>query len=454
MLSLLDIAERTHTGPKMSEMDWDMGLFAKMTELAQRYEIRVPTEIDWFNVDARLAGRALQAAIDFLVDKGVYCLSTGRVVQFSREEVLAALREAPDAIEIGEGSDRRVVKQRRVEGREPLNVCPGHHAPFDLDLAPLVVENWARLARADFLEGFNFTQVDGHEIRGLPLEAHATRRQVEVLRHGIREAGRPGLAVALYPISTQAGAMLAALDPDFGLRRTDGMLLSILPDLKLEHDLLTAAMVGHDYGLFSISCSYSLVGGFCGGVEGALIEAIAQPIAAWMVYRDELHYVGVMNMPGSPATSLQPTSWASSVVFQALNTHTPTICMQGLLTRSGPGTEASLIEIAIKSIEGQINGGNLYVTRHSKPQINAGQTPLEAEWMIEVADATLRAGLDRSGAARICRALHEPLKGRKSEPGRHICDCYDLLHHRPLPDYERIYRQLKDDLSALGLDFA
>lgn len=383
MLSLLDIAERTHTGPKMTELDWDMGLFTKMTELAQRYEIRVPAEIDWFNLDAGLVERALQAAIDFLVDKGVYCLSTGRVVQFSREEVLTALREAPEAIEMGEGRDRRIFRQRRVEGREPLNVCPGHHSPFDLDLAPLVVENWARIPRADFIEGFNFTHVDGREIRGLPLEAYATRRQVEALRDGIRKAGRPGLAIVLYPINTQAGALLAALDPDAGLRPTDGTMLSILPDCKMEHDLLTAAIVGHEYGLFAISCSYSLVGGFCGGVEGALIEAITQPLASWLVYRDELQYVGVMNMPGGPSTSLQPTSWASSIVFQALNTHTRTICMQGLLTRSGPGTEANLLEIALKSIEGQINGGNLYITRHSKPAMNAGQTPLEAEWMID-----------------------------------------------------------------------
>ena len=36
MLSLLDIAERSQSGPKMSEMDWDMGLFHKMTELANQ----------------------------------------------------------------------------------------------------------------------------------------------------------------------------------------------------------------------------------------------------------------------------------------------------------------------------------------------------------------------------------------------------------------------------------
>ena len=85
--------------------------------------------------------------------------------------------------------------------------------------------------------------------------------------------------------------------------------------------------------------------------------------------------------------------------------------------------------------------------------MNAGQTPLEAEWMVEVADATLRSGLDRASAGRICRALNAKLEGRKPEAGYPIQETYDLVHHRPLPAYERIYKSLKEELSSLGLDF-
>jgi methylamine---corrinoid protein Co-methyltransferase len=456
MLSLLDIAERTQTGPKMSEMDWNMGLFQKMTELTKRYDIRVPDMIDWFNTDDALAERAFQAGVDFLAEAGLYCVSTGRVIRFTRDEVLTAIREAPDVVEMGEGADRRAFKQHQVEGREPLNVCPGHHAPFTADLGPLVVESFARIPRTDFLEGFNFTAVDGREVFGLPMEAYATRRQMDYMRAGIRKANRPGLAIVLYPINTRIGALLAALDPDYGLRRTDGMLLSVLPDLKMEHDLLTAAIVGHDYGLFTLSGSFSIVGGFCGGIEGAIVEGVAKPLAAMLVYRDYINYVGVEDSRGVSLQEMafQPVSWARSVVLQALNTFSHTISMAWIIPTAGPGTETNLIETAIRSIEAQINGGNLYAIRHSRAQMNAGQTPLEAEWMIEVADATLRAGLDRSGAGRICCALNDKLLGRKPEPGRTIQECYDLIHHRPLPDYEALYLHLKDELVGMGLDFA
>jgi len=455
MLSLLDIAERTQRGPKLTEKDWDMGLYNKMTELTRRYDIQVPEEIHWFNTDDGLVERAFQAGIDFLTEVGIYCVSTGRVVNFTREEVLTAIREAPDRVEMGEGGDRRVFKQHKPEGKEPLNVCPGHHAPFTVDLAPLVVENFARIPRTDFLEGFNFTAVDGREIFGLPLEAYGVRRQMEYMRAGIRKAGRPGLAIVLYPLNTRIGALLPALDPDYGLRRTDGMLLSVLPDLKIEHDLLTAAIVGHDYGLFTLSGSFGLIGGFCGGVEGAIIEGVAKPIVALLAYRDYISYVGVEDSRGVSVRQIafQPVSWARSVVFRALNTYTNTISMAWVIPTSGPGTQTNLIETAIRSIEAQLNGGNLYAIRHSRAQMNAGQTPLEAEWMVEVADATLRAGLSRDEAGEVCRALNQKLKGREPEPGHTIQECYDLVRHRPLPEYEKIYLQLKEELSTLGLDF-
>ena len=455
MLSLLDIAERTQTGPKVTEMDWDMGLFYAMRELAKRYDIRAPDDIHWFNADDDLVARAFQAGADFLSEVGVYCLTTGRVVKFTRDEVLTAIREAPDRVEMGEGGDRRVFKQHRVEGDGPLNVCPGHHAPFTVDLAPLVVESFARMPRADFVEGFNFTAVDGREVFGLPMEAYAVRRQMEYMRAGIRKANRPGMAIVLYPINTRIGALLAALDPNYGLRRTDGMLLSVLPDLKMEHDLLTAAIVGHDYGLFTLSGSFSLVGGFCGGLEGAIIEGVAKPIAAMLVYRDYINYIGVEHSRGVSLQEIvfQPVSWARSLVFQALNGHTNTVSMAWIISTSGPGTETNLIEVAIRSIEAQINGGNLYAIRHSRAKMNAGQTPLEAEWMVEVADATLRSGLDREGAGRICQALVGKLEGRKPEPGQTINECYDLVHHRPLPEYQRIYLGLKEELCRFGLDF-
>ena len=151
---------------------------------------------------------------------------------------------------------------------------------------------------------------------------------------------------------------------------------------------------------------------------------------------------------------LQPFNWGRSVVNQVLNSKTNTICMAWVIPTSGSGTETGLIENAIRSIEAPLNGASLYAVRRSRAKMNAGQTPLEAEWMLEVAEATQRAGLTRETATPILWALAEELEGRVPEEGYLIQECYDLVNHRPSPEYERVYLSVKDKLARLGLDFA
>ncbi len=85
--------------------------------------------------------------------------------------------------------------------------------------------------------------------------------------------------------------------------------------------------------------------------------------------------------------------------------------------------------------------------------MNAGQTPLEAEWMLEVSDATIRAGMDRAKADEALWKIAEKLKDRRPEPGFAIQECYDLVRHRPTTAYHDVYLGVKEFLAGLGLQF-
>jgi methylamine--corrinoid protein Co-methyltransferase len=453
MISLLDIAERIQTGEMVEEKQWDMELFKTISSLVKKYGIKFPGGDCFINLDENLLERAFEAGIECLKTLGIYCITTKRRVRLSREEILTAIREAPKEILMGEGRDRRVWKQRKIEGREKLNVCPGHHTPYTEEIAPLVVKNFAQITRGDFIEGFNFSNVDGYEIIGPPMEVYASRRQMGWMREGIRKAGRPGMAIVYYPINTSAEDLICVMDPDYGLRRTDGILLSLLPDLKMEQDMLCAAIVYEEYGAFKISGSFALAGGFCGGVEGAIIEGIAKPIAAMIAYRDYINYTGVehIHMLNAKEILLPGVNWARSVVNQALNRFTHTICMRWIIPTSGPGTELNLLEIAMQSIEAAINGMNLYAPRHCRTTINHGQTPLEAEWMIEIADAVIEQEFGREAANLLLSNITKLLENKKPQEGYSITECYDLIHHRPNPDYEKVYNNVKNQFKTLGL---
>ena len=453
MVTLLEIAERTQTGEKIEDKKWDKLFYENITRLVKKYDIAPHPQHSYINMDDDIVERAYEAAIEFLETMGLYCLSTRRRVTLTRQEILRAIREAPTEILMGNGRDRRVWKQRKVEGREKLNICPGHHTPFSEDLAGLVVSNFAQIPRTDFIEGFNFTHIEGREIIGPPMEVYASRRQVDWMREGVRKAGRPGLAIVYYPINTRAEDLIGVMDPEHGLRRTDGILLSLLPDLKMEQDMLSAAMVYEEYGSFKLSGSFAIIGGFCGGIEGAIIEGIAKPIAAMMVYRDYLNYTGVehVHMLNGRQILIPYVNWGRSVVNQALNRFTHTICMRWVIPTSGPGTDLSLWEVAMQAVEAPINGMNLYAPRHCRTTVNHGQTPLEAEWMIEVSDAVIEQGLDRQAGNELLGRMAALFKDKKPAEGYDISECYDLIHHQPKEPYAETYRHVKTKLREMGL---
>ncbi len=456
MLSLLDVAERSQQGPRVEEQQWNMSLFQRMAALAKDYELDYPGGKLCVNMDDALPSRAFDAAVEFLSTAGVYCASTGRVIQFDENEVRQAAREAPARVVVGEGRDQRTITQKQVEGHELLNHCPGHHAPFSEELLPLVIKNFAQIPTADYLEGANFTVVDGREIYGPPLEAYAARREVAWLREGVRKAGRPGMAIAYYPISTRAASLIAPMDPDHGLRRTDGILLSVLPEIKVEHDLLTAAIVYDEYGCFKMTGSTAQVGGFCGGTEGAIIEAISRSLAGRLVYRDCFFNSGINSTRASTAETIvtrEPNLlWGTSVVHQALNRCSNLICFTNTASASGPGTRSALIEGAMRAVGCAVNGANLSHPRQYRARMNASQDPFMAEWGAEVADATIRTGVTRERADQILRHLHSLIDGKPVERGvDDVRECYDLVNHRPSAEYQRIYLDLKEELARLGL---
>jgi len=457
MISLVEIADRMRTGPMMSGKDWDMALFKKMSELVKEYEIKCPDDLSvWINTDDSLADAAWQAAVDFVVDVGCFCLDRGRVVRFSEEEVREAIRSMQKEVVMGEGKDARVWRQHEIEGTEPMNVAPGHHAPFTEDLANSVVQNFAMIPRLDFLEGFNFPKIDGYDIYGIPLEAYASKRQVAWVREGVRKAGRPGAAIVLYPISTAASSFLAAIDPVAGLRPTDGILLSVLPDVKVQYDLITAALVYQSYGYFGISGSFGIAGGFAGGPEGAIIESLAKTIIAWIVYRDNLYYNGVEHFAhvSGGKRCMFPIHFARSVVYQATIRNSDGIPMHWPIPVSELCTESHLEELVLRSIEATVNGANLYVPRVSRSRMNGGQTPADAELMIEASDAAIRSGVKRDDVYQMFKPVITKLMTNTTpEPGKLITECYDLQRHRPSPEYQELIVRVKKEFEGCGLQW-
>lgn len=456
MISLLDVWERAQNGPRVQDKEWNMSLFKKLSEITKKYEIKRQGK-ELVNADDEILDRAIEAAIEFVSSFGVYCRDLQRVIHFSEQEVREAIQEAPNEIKVGEGNERTTITQKKVEDRKKRNVCAGHHAPFSLDIGPLVTKCFASLSRVDYMEGFNFKEVEGREIANPGTGVYAQIRAIEAMRDGIKRAGKPGIAIALYPIHTNPVNMVAPLDLERGLRRSDGALLSPLPDFKIESGFITSAIIYEQYGMrLKVNGSAGFCGAtYVGSPENAIIESISKSIIAWMCYRDTIHNSSVEHTYklAGEMPIFDDVSWACSVCLQTLSQKTNFILFSSLGFDNEIGTEDSLKELVIQVIYNTVCGSNIWEIRNMTPSINCGQTPQEAKLAIEVSDAVVDMGLKRDQIEDLVgdwmRELHrKPVPEKK---GISITDIYDLMINKPREEYRVKYENIKEELVRRGL---
>jgi methylamine--corrinoid protein Co-methyltransferase len=457
LLSLLEVAKRGMTGLKVADKEWNMGLFRKLQELEKRYNFEtfknfVSSDVRaWRNriLDEAEIEDYFQAGIDFLVEKGVFCIDTHRVIQFSEQEIRDGIRMMPEHVTIGEGKDTRQVRKRRWNGDRGYRlVCGGLHHPIRVDLTPYIPMIFARIPRVDFLEGFTFRELDGYEIFGPAIEAHAAKREAAWMREGLRKAGRPGMSIVYYPILTRASTMIAPLDPEYGIRRCDGALLAMLPGLMCNYDYITASIVYEQYGLAHKRQSGGGGGQFAAGPTSKLIARVASTIAGWMVYRDNL----------------------GSGHAQIFDKKTNMIRVGGYANMSGCLGVNGMLRMANTCIRHIASGASAVVAG------GAGRveslTPTEVELVCEVVDATSKAGLKVEDATHIVeeieakhgvREFFEKINsytdgfGITGWDGKNygfgtLRTNYDLVKMQPSEEHYKDYIEAKKILTDYGLN--
>jgi len=80
--------------PKGNSNAYKHGAYTKeMNELVKRYDITVPDDPPYFNEDDEVVDKVFEAAVDYLAERGIYCITNGRIINFTREEVFEAIAE-------------------------------------------------------------------------------------------------------------------------------------------------------------------------------------------------------------------------------------------------------------------------------------------------------------------------------------------------------------------------
>lgn len=456
-LSLWEILLRTKEGPIIEEKQFDLSIFKKVQALQQKYDIKYDSEKP-LDVDGNLADRVFQAGIEFFLDIGTYCTTTRRVIKLTEPELQAEIASCPDELELGQGPDKVKMLHRDVEGnQEPIVVAGIQTAPFSDDEMMFRITKGCAMDRCiDGIWGGVLLKIEGKYdiIAGTPSEIYQYRKTVEIMREAIKAAGRPGMIIINNAPTSLA--TIAMYSEESGLRKTDGIESTGMSEVKISYDDLNRCAFGLAHGIHIHGSHSSVIGGFSATPEGAAIVAVAGALQLVTVQKSDSLRCGVIEaMVKSRVTRKE--LWAAGTAIQGLSRNTRLI-VDGSIgdhPAAGPGTKQYLYESAAGHIVSTVMGA--HSTQGTRKFVvgstcNYG-TPLESRWMGEVCKGAV--GMDRVTANRIVKYLLAKYedKLRDAPEGETFEQLYNQEKLAPLPHYQQLYQEVKEELREQGLNF-
>jgi methylamine--corrinoid protein Co-methyltransferase len=384
---------------------------------------------------------------------GIYNQSTERRILFSREEIHAAVAAAPSAVVLGAGKDAVVERHREVEDDEPCCMHSGPTGtPTSEEYHGLILQSCAQEPLVDCLGHGSVATYNGQLIvPESPLEILAARRDAVQAREAIRRAGRPGMHIEDMALPLTCAGKMATFDPDAGMRPSDGLLVSQMPELKTNYDQLSRVAFMAMADMHIVDLMTPLVGGLGGGAEGTAIVTVASHILGVLCYGVSYHFMGHMSLQWSHNTDRMGL-WVQAMAGQALARNTPVVSVNDLYTRSGLGTETIFWEIAAGAMIGAVCGLHQHGVGATCGNERDQTSGLEARFQAEVAHAAL--GKRRQEVNDLVKACLNKYESSLPQPdiGRPFPDVYDLETLEPEAEWLECYQRVREDLDGMGLD--
>jgi methylamine--corrinoid protein Co-methyltransferase len=453
MIDFLGICERALNGPIMTESDFDMNIFMpKLAQVIQKYDIRYDPATPVPSDDA-LADRVFQAAVDFFSEVGVYCQDTNRTIRLTRDEIEEGVAEPSPPCRVGEGKEAKVFSPRRPEDE----TLPWSHVGSGIvasteEIMTNLVEAYGAIPEADSISISALDNVRGIPVpAGSPLEIYAAIRSVRLGREALRRCGRPGLPI-MNLISTAASAVgtIAASNPAFGLRPSDGWLVGSLSEMKIDFGGLNKVGYLLNWGANIGSESSPILGGYCGGPEGTAVVNTAYVIMGKLVLKGNYQLTFPIHFTYG-CSSTRDVLWAVSVSSQAIsrNIRYPVLSL-GYMA-AGPATNMYFYETTAYLLAAVTSGVSTQMTHPAKAVVVDGVTPMEAAFNVEVAHAAAK--INRADANRIVSALLGKFEGNidKAPTGKTYQECFDLKTRKPNPDYVALVEEVKGEIRGIGV---
>ena len=455
MIGMIEICKRIRNGPRMSAEAFDLDVvFANARKLCEKYGIVYDPE-NPVPSDDDLADRVFEAAVDFVVQAGIYCPDTSSVVRFTRDEVLQAVADSRGRCIMGEGKDRYEWTPRLPDS----NTEPWFHVGTgiintDERIAFNLVKSYAEIKQANSVSVPALEKIQGQTITaGTPAEILGSIRGIQIAREALRHAGRPGLAIANC-ISTAGTSLatIAASAPQFGLRPSDGWLVGALAEMKFNMGALCKATYLSGWGA-NIGCeSGPLVGGYGGGPPGVAILNVAYRLIGILVLDCDYHLAFPIHITKSCSTT-RDVLWCVAVSSQAISRNTKELVLSLGYAAAGPMTKQFFYETAAYLAAAIPSGSSAQTMHPARAVLNDYITPMEMLGAVELNQACV--GMSRTQGNEMAKELLKKYEDKIDDApvGKRYQECYDINTGEPSQEYVDLYGEVKEELRQMGFNF-
>lgn len=455
--TLLRTLDRAHSGPVVEVRQWDVELVPRtISRLLKEHDLAGTCNPENpINESDELADRFFQAAFELALELGVLCIDTERVVKFSRGELQDAVRLAPARLALGNGPDQvQLVARRPEDGVKPLYVAPLGIVVSE-DLWVPLMQGIVQEREVDILQGGSLSTVYGRPIRsGTPYETLAGRLNAQLSQEALWRAGRQGVCTTAVISSVTAYGQLGAYGLHGGFKTTDLALVLSPAELKTSYDALHKATQATNCGGLILAGTASMIGGYPGPPEGAVLSAMAFSMLQYALYGNHCGGAAIMDVRYQ-GNSGRHALWALSIFLQGLSRNTNLLINTVFNQVAGPNTEMLLRESVVLALDLAVSGTSLCIgPRSAGGKLADHLSPLESR----LSGETLRAGagLTRGQVNKVANALLAKYEEELFNPpsGQSFDQCYDVNTLEPQPDWLDKYHAIRDEAIALGVPLA
>jgi methylamine--corrinoid protein Co-methyltransferase len=442
---LWEAIQRSTSGQIMSEEKFETEFLPTVLgDLQAKHKIEADPD-EPAMIDPDMADALFQAGKELLLEVGLYCKNTRRIIRFTQEEIEEAIASARTEVTLGHDRQAVTLTPRAPgDAQHPYTFFPAGQLTTDVEL----YKNHALIVMQEpTCDGVIpiplFAVGNIKNIADSPAQTLVCLTEARIMNEAATWAGKPGLFLGIPMSATTPLTLMSTFDSGLYHKNNCTLPVQILQDMRIDYDRFNLAFYAEQNGIEPWMSSSPAMYAYLTGPEQAAIEIIA-------------HTLGMLAYSGGALTQAMSVSvhgtymgnditWCNSAAALAAerNLGLPWVSFGMTGSPSGAmdddnwyGTAVNCINACISGMEGLWLAG--------------GPTGLESRWAGEITRAA--ATLSPSEGVALMKKLNAAERD-PSPPPIGLDKLNDLSTLRPAPEFVEHYRKFTRIFRELGLEY-